>query len=171
MNKKNQKKGFTLIELLVAIAIVGLIATVTVVNFRAGQQRDELELAARQVQSNIENARIASLSGELVEGDIPRGGYGLRFDSNSNSYIYFADINEDFLRQSGEDKDIRNYTLPAGITFVSPSADIVFDPPRPDIYINGNKQTNEITLELRHEAVEESRIVTINRISGRIDIK
>ena len=170
MKIKKLQQGFSLPELLVAIAIVGLISTITVVNFRAGQKKDVLNFAADELASNLRGVQVSALSGELVNGEEPRGGYGMNFVSGQNSYTYFANADNVDYVFGEDDAEIRTYNLPQGVTLDSSNLDVVFKQPRPTIFINGAEEEIEAQIILRHEDVTETKTIIINRISGRIDV-
>lgn len=162
------KRGFTLIELLVTMAIFGVITTIVVVNFRAGQKQDFLNLSADEIVSNIKKVQTAAITGELIEGEIPAGGFGLHFEEDANSYIYFAD---DGNHSYTNDTILQEYFLEKNV-FIDSNLDIVFDPPRPTVYFNGFTTENkkEIILKSTDTDISSKKII-INAVSGRIDIE
>lgn len=163
------RKGFTLVELLVAITIFGVITTIVVVNFRTGQKQDFLDLSADKLVNNIKRAQTAAITGELVGGEVPAGGFGLHFASGENFYIYFAD--EDMSHNYNGDLILAEYNLEQNVLLDS-DLDIVFDPPLPTVYFDGltTKNEEEIVLKSTDESITLKKII-INSVSGRIDIE
>ncbi len=158
-------------ELLVAIAIVALLATITVVNFRIGQRRDTLNFAADEAAANLRNAQVAAISGEILNGEAPDG-YGLRFVDGEDFYTYFADRDSSYDFSEGDDV-IRIFEFPENVSLSVDGGelDVAFRPPRPTIYINGEDSSQEASFSLEHEDIDRQKIITINRISGRVDIE
>lgn len=74
-------KGFTIVELLVSIAILGIMFSMVLANFRAGQKSGQLDIVLKQVISGITNVRNMSLGGQtMADGSFPSGGYGIHFE-------------------------------------------------------------------------------------------
>jgi len=134
IQKSVSRNGFTLIELLVSITIFGLISTMVVVNFRGGQKQDFLNLSADEIVSNIKKAQTAAVTGELINGEVPAGGFGLHFEKDADSYVYFAD---DGTHIYNGDLILQEYSLQESV-YIDTSIDIVFDPPRPTVYFNND---------------------------------
>lgn len=170
------KKGFTLIELLVSIGIFIIVTGMVVTNFRAGSRSDDLKIAADALVSSLRRAQNMALAGEQIDGMTPPGGYGVNFKlSVPNRYIIFADKNGNLAYDANEE-------LPDGIialakdvviTGVSPAvtSNVVFKPPKPTIFINGDPSADALVVILKHNLSGNSRKILVNRISGRIDVE
>lgn len=150
------RKGFTLIELLVTVGIFGVVTGLVMVNFRVGQQGDELRIASRLVESRIRRAQTAAIAGETIfickggtddlkvcptgdsaecaggtcRKDLPRG-YGLHFapGTDASSMIYFADTDGDRTFQAREEINTFSVTSGAFVTVssISPQQGNVLD--------------------------------------------
>ncbi len=172
------KKGFTLIELLVSIGIFIIVTGMVVTNFRAGSRSDDLKIAAEALASNLRRAQNMGLAGEQIDGMTPPGGYGVNFKLNvPNSYIIFADKNGNLVYDVNMNEELPDgiITLPKDvvITGVSPAvtSNMVFKPPKPTIYINGDPSADVLAVTLKHNLSGNSRKILVNRISGRIDVE
>ncbi|MDZ4284434.1 MAG: prepilin-type N-terminal cleavage/methylation domain-containing protein, partial [Patescibacteria group bacterium] len=88
-------RGFTAIELLVAIAIVALITTLTLIDFRSATRRVRLELEAQKIALEIRRAQSLAAHAQQFAGTAPCG-YGLYFDPlvspGPGSFIIFAEL-------------------------------------------------------------------------------
>lgn len=86
------KKGFTVVELLVSIAILGIMFSFVLANFRAGQKSGQLDIVLKQTIDGITNVRNMSLGGQIMaDGTFPVGGYGIHFDlTNPDQFSAFA---------------------------------------------------------------------------------
>ena len=95
-------------ELIVSTAVLLMIASFVVANFRAGQQNSELRAVARQVSDGISAARIMTLGGQIVADPaapgtkkFPDGGFGVAMvdltldPTNSNRLVLFGDFDSD----------------------------------------------------------------------------
>lgn len=79
------KKGFTLIELMVVIAVIGILASVTLVAYPAAQSRAKDGV----IMSDMDQLRVAA---EVSKGNLAAGDYsGLATDSDCMALV--ADAN------------------------------------------------------------------------------
>lgn len=168
------KKGFTLIELLVSIGIFIIVTGMVVANFRAGSRSDELKISADALVSNLRRAQNMALAGEEINGVVPP--YGVYFNSgNSSQYIIFADRNGNLIYDLNEDLPDGVIVLPKDVVMMSVNpgnvASVVFKPPKPTIYINGDPPADMLTVTLKQNLTGQSKKIIVNRISGRIDVE
>ena len=91
MKKIFNNQGFTLMELLVSAAIIIVIFSFVLVNFRTGQRSGEASVAIKQIINGITTVRTMALGGQmLTNGTFPEGGYGINFDiSNPSQFVLF----------------------------------------------------------------------------------
>ncbi|MFA5021901.1 MAG: hypothetical protein WC508_02395 [Patescibacteria group bacterium] len=82
--------GFTVIDLLVSVAILGIMLTFVLANFRAAKTSGDLDVVIKRIVDGITTVRNMSLGGQLTNSSFPEGGYGIHFDfDNPNRYILF----------------------------------------------------------------------------------
>lgn len=156
MPKSN--KGFTLIEMLVVMFIVVLMSSLMLVNFRSSKKSYILSQAAQKLISDIRKTQNMAMSGVNPEGSSIKG-YGIYVnDFVSDSYVIFADQDDDQRYDGGE--AIKTVTLPDQIEVYSvspwPVVHIFFQPPNPTTYINQDNSPGEsgtIILRIKGEAV------------------
>lgn len=195
------RNGFTLIELLITLGIFSVVTGLVMVNFRVGQQGDELRIASRLVESRIRRAQTAAIAGETIfvckggtdalkvcpsgdsadcaggtcQRDIPPG-YGVHFSlgADAGSMVYFADTDGDKIFRPREEIHVFSVTSGAFVTVSSifpeqdTMLDIVFVPPKPSVFFNGERTPGIATVRLQHETTGATRDVTLNRISGQV---
>lgn len=146
-------------------------------NYHGTNKRSELGIIKQKLVSDIRLAQNYSLGSKEYETDeTPDGGWGVHFSLvDPNHYIIFADKDGDFRYNNDSDKDkaIEIKTLPAGVTINSFSPvqgnalDIVFYPPDPITYVNGNINTNaQITIK---ENINNSTAIVLVNFFGLID--
>ena len=87
--------GFTLLEITVVIAITSILATIFVIGYRGNEKQFALQRSAFRLSQDLRTAQEMAMAGERFNGAFPTGGYGLYFAQDSNSYILFADCNND----------------------------------------------------------------------------
>lgn len=159
------KKGFTIIEMVIVMAVIAVITTVVLVEYRSGAKVNRLQLAAQQVATDLKEAQNLSLSSQKSNGDIPPGGYGVSFypyEPNNRSYILFAD--EDANKEYDTGEEVRTVNLPEGIEISSTQGaaplDVVFLPPNSDVFFSGI-DWSAWTVTLRIIGTSETKVIYI----------
>ncbi len=94
--KLKQQKGFTIIELLVVIGIMGLMATLMVVQFNLTRSRRALNLAANELSTNIRKTQSYALSARNVAPSVPAKFYVLQFDFSQPSQYTILAVDTNF---------------------------------------------------------------------------
>ncbi len=190
-SRKNNGAGFTLAELLIVITIVLLLFPMVLTNYNVGEKQLSLYRSAHSLAQDLRNVQEMAMTGETTPfqfgQNFPRGGYGLYFESNTNSYIIFADCDGDNEYDSsgiaascpeadsapGESypEKIKDIPLEPGVIISSiipvTPINIVFFPPTPIITIKPLPADNQaiITLTL----AGKTKTITINNV-GLIDV-
>jgi len=160
------KKGFTLIELLTVLAIITILTSVSLFSYRSAQKEYLLENSARKLAQDIRRAEEMAISTRQIinpnnptEKFVPKGGYGIYIKLSPTQIILFADCNDNQSYQSGNvcgtspnkfSEKIEEIALESNVMIsdISPSSplNIVFKPPNPTVYVNGNQTSASITL-------------------------
>ena len=128
---KAMREGFTLIEILVAVAIIGILGTVAVVNITANLEKAKTTAAREGVQNlksgvltyNMQYRKYPSSLNDLVEakGDdepVIDGGEGVLEDPWGTEYKYekkgktFAIVSAGPDGEFGTDDDVRSDKVP-----------------------------------------------------------
>ncbi|TAK05566.1 prepilin-type N-terminal cleavage/methylation domain-containing protein [Patescibacteria group bacterium] len=190
----NHVEGFTLIELLVSMSIFAVMSALVMVNFRVGERSDELRLGAQTFASLIRDAESRASSGVTVclclSGDptgpvctaertcpgggtpsdtVPRGGYGIHVGTGELDAMLFADLDANRIMNAGEVLLTEKFSASGGVRVSAGGGDMVFVPPRPDVWINGAQAAQEFSVTLEQLLNNTRREVRYNRISRRIE--
>lgn len=111
--------------------------------------------------------------------DIPRG-YGVHLSSavgQERTMVYFADTDGD--RRFGPGEAVRTESVSSGafvdVVRVFPddvgTLDIVFIPPKPNVYYNDATDETEAVVTLRHRSTGKEQVVRLNRVSGQVSVE
>jgi len=189
-------KGFTLLELTVVIAIIILLSGIVLTNYRVGEREYALLRSAYKLAQDLRQVEKMATASETLpsaifpsdkdNGGFPKGGYGIFFQNNSNSYILFADCDGDKkYDETGAALSCAEATsdtpYPEGIKelfleekikisnlYPSSPFSITFFPPDPVIEIkSGGLSYNSATITLTYDG--EIKTVKINTV-GLIEI-
>lgn len=193
------KNGFTLVEMLVAITIIGLLTTVSVVQFQSGREDDALRLAVIRVSDAFRTAQSSAQSGTLekYQNAAAYGVFVFRTATGktcvngsvtvNEGLVLFADKNNNSLYDSATDINIRCVSLDVNnahsilmdeiketkasdnSTTTSTSAVVVFKRPTASAMIDGDSIMKKITFTLKNTKNNHTKQVVLDRISGRID--
>ena len=175
----SKKNGFTLIELLVVVTIIIILTVITTINYRSGQRQLALQRASYKLGQDIR--KIQSIAGLEETGCVGvvdyQYGYGIHLDTgNPKSYILFADCNGNEIYNGAIDINIETIEFEkeveiSSLTVANP-LDIVFAPPDPSVFINGNgmgiaPDLAVITIHLEKE-IAKTKTISVYK-SGLID--
>ncbi len=184
-----KSKGFTLLEITVVIAIIILLSTIFLANYREGEKRFALQRSAYKLAQEIRRTQEMAMSSQKFEDSFPKGGYGVYLTKNSNSVIIFADCDGNgsySLAGSAptcaeatatnpywKGEEIEEFYFEKGIYILnllpsSPedSLSITFFPPDPEITINPTADYASITLTFDGQS---QKTITVNK-TGAIDV-
>ncbi len=187
-------RGFTLLEITVVISIMILLGTIFIANYRGGEKQFALKRSTNKLAQDLRRVEEMAMSSQRTPdsfepGAFPKGGYGIYFQKNSNSYILFADCDGNGVYSGAgtsptcasstasfsfwKGEKLEEITLEQGIYIkdLVPSSlnylSITFFPPDPTITIN--PQASSATIYLTFGGVSQ-KTITINKV-GLIEIE
>lgn len=174
---KKSRDGFTLIEILIALAVMGILFLLLIINFRQNQNSKDIRNDALLVLDGVKRVQTMSLSGQINNDQSPTSYEFLLTTCSLDSgcpYSLNAKI-DDTVINTIETVTIKNSKLSvvdnsggaAGSQLL-----IGFKTPRAmaEIKVDGSS-TNDAIIKLEH--IKDSgivRFIKINSISGRMDI-
>jgi prepilin-type N-terminal cleavage/methylation domain-containing protein len=180
---KDNLTGFTLVELIVSIAILATISGLFLANYSSLRKRAGLPAAANKLASDIRMAQSYALGAKKINNQIPVGGWGVYFIRNLSAYRIFADNGSGpgkFAEEhDGQDDDYRvlcfagdagncndNITVSTLTGFKPGSGSVVFLPPDPIVYFDGDQAAKgtdpSARITLTDSTTGETKDVTIN---------
>ncbi|MCX6740977.1 MAG: type II secretion system protein, partial [Candidatus Parcubacteria bacterium] len=132
--------AFTLIEMLTVVFIVGIVASITLANYRGGGRRSDLITVAQNVASVFRRAQSMALTGYPAASGSPGDAYGVYATSTpTNIYTLFIDLDGSY-RWDGSPTDelVQTFTLPTNFQFQSVGCtDLSFTKPYGVVYCDG----------------------------------
>lgn len=86
------KLGFSMIEMMVSVAIILLVGSMFLANYRSGIRRSDLSMTTSILAADTRLAQSYSLGLMKYDNVFPDGGWGIAFDLNHRDrYFFFAD--------------------------------------------------------------------------------
>jgi len=187
------------LELTVVVLIIGLLAAIVLANYRGGEKQSALLRSTHRLAQDLRQAEEMAMSSREIplefdpEGGFPKGGYGIYFVKDSDSYILFADCDSDgdyyylegpfsckeadYLKGQHRNETIKELTLEEGIKIkelfpLSPenSLSVTFKPPDPEVTIAGGDETLAVITLCLKDNENITRTITVNK-AGLIDTK
>ncbi|MEK7648537.1 MAG: type II secretion system protein [Patescibacteria group bacterium] len=192
------RRGFTLVEMLVALTIIGLLTTVSVVQFQSGRQDDALRLATMRMSDALRTSQSAAQSGS-IEQYANAQGYGVYVFQTAASkscvdgsttinegIVLFADTDSNKAYTPNTDTVIRCQSLivdgaPIVLEKIEElkaaddsiitvtTATAFFQRPTSFVLIDAATEMKKLTLTLKNTRNNHTKQVVLDRISGRID--
>ena len=106
-HKKRTQRGFTLVEMITVLAIITLMTTAFVLNYRLANQSRNLHTAADEMASALRQAQnLASTARAFPDNNgtvnVPKA-YGVVIDKSTNTYFLFADRDGNGYYSNGTD--------------------------------------------------------------------
>lgn len=197
--KIKYKSGFTLVELIVSIAIIAIISTMALVNFKGHDKKTKVDLAAYKLASDIRRVQSFALSmkefgGTTPANEVPGRGWGMHFrknDPNNIFYIVFADGNNvvtDNCKYDATGELYETINIVDGVKIddikINEAGNpatvyVVFEPPNPLMYICKNTSScttaqcsgnNDVEIILSSADGSYPRTVKVNKF-GLIEVQ
>ncbi len=162
MNKvRNINGGFTLVEMIVVLAIIVVITGIVIFNVGTEQQNSALLRSSQKLSLDLRRAQNYALSSKGFKNDVAvPWGWGVHFfGAGSDSYVIFADRNNNQIYDFNEDLETVNFEKGVSLYF-SNINDAVFIPPEPTTVFTPNQTVASITLINKNSA---TRVITINK--------
>src|SRR3989344_9610485 len=172
---KFHEKGFTLIELLTAVAVIGIVSAVVLVNLNAGKKQKDIERAAQKLVLDIRKAQNYSLSPTASDVCV----YGVKINSVADYFIYRNDNDgggncADRAHDSSISVEDPSIAIGSGVTVSNFAADMdmSFEAPEPMTYFNGLEAADTLTIALSNSSCPAcvSKNVVINRF-GQVEVQ
>lgn len=154
-----KNSGFTAYELAVTIAIISVIAALTLPPYLKWWRTSRLQSAVSNMTTDLEMAKTRAIRENAV----------VVIEFYSGSYTIFVDNNKDWNPNNGEDI-VLNRSLPAGV-FVD-TASLAFPTVNDKIRFNGRGIPFEIVSEeeIQVNQASNNRKIKINRL-GNINVQ
>jgi len=168
------KSSFTLIEMLTVVFIVGIIASITLANYRGGQRGNDLITNAQNLASVFRHAQSMALTGYPSASGSPGDAYGVNIASvPTSTYTLFIDLNSNYVfNGSPTDESIQVFTMPSDFQIQSRTcADLVFVKPYGTVYCNGSAMAVGSGETITLAEIKDNRYIYIKiNSSGKIDV-
>ena len=167
-----KNKGFTLIEILIALAVIAVIFTLIIIDYRPYKKELALRQSAQALGSSIRTVQNMALSTSVREQK-PIYGYGLEISEGSSSYIIFVDCDGSYQYSpppstpcDGKSEIVESISLEKGVKILSigpkppltPNITILFTSPYALTTISGGSESAVITLSLEDDPSKTGQV-------------
>jgi len=167
--------GFTLIEMMIVISIISIFSSMTVINFRANEKSKELDNQALILLDGIKKTQTSALAGKLIDDELPVA-YRIEVApclSNCSFDLKIEPLGESlYTLETSELSKSKISIVDENVNDIDKVLNINISPFRGkmSMFFNG-APTNVASIRLEHiDDSSISKLITINAISGRIDI-
>jgi prepilin-type N-terminal cleavage/methylation domain-containing protein len=171
-NKNEKQQGFTLVEMVATISIMMLISSLILANYRSGEKSIKLSSAANQLASRVRLAENYAINlKEDQSGTVPAGGWGVYVQQGTGAYFLFKDSDGsgDCANNcnSASPERSQSFVLPNNITVtaINPNnagrGNIAFNPPDPNVLVNGLNDT-DIEITIRSSENNNTKKIKVN---------
>lgn len=165
----NNKSGFTLMETMIVMAIIAISSSFVASQYSNYRNSKALSLAKVQIIDDIKMVQNYSYAVLENNGSFPKGGYGIHFEVDSDSYLIFSDNDGNKIyNNTNSSEDFKKNKLPMNVKITSLNTgeevspiDLIFIPPYGDVFINDGSE-NFIELKIKVENNNSSEIITVN---------
>ncbi len=151
-------KSFTLVEMLITLAIIGILSAAIFALPNYTRQEYDLINTAQRVAGDIQRTQGLALATATFKGNAAEGGWGIYIEPTlaQPCYVIFQDVTKDHSYNGPIGADLCDQTktgleiserlyLPPNVRFDpltytggTGSLTLVFVPPHPDTFLNGN---------------------------------
>ncbi|MFH1582249.1 MAG: prepilin-type N-terminal cleavage/methylation domain-containing protein [bacterium] len=182
-------KGFTLIELVVVIAIISILSTVFLTNYRGGDSEFSLKRSAHKLAQDIRSIQEKSIATKEFKGEF-QGGFGIYLTEGSNQYVLFVDCNGDGIYngsllscsdctggsciENRYTEEIETLSFEEGVSVSTISSSggnffVVFNPPDPTVTFTPDDTEVSINLQAQVAGSPKNKTVKLNK-AGLISV-
>ncbi|MEK7501417.1 MAG: type II secretion system protein [Patescibacteria group bacterium] len=184
-----KKKGFTLVELLVTTSIFVFITALLLTKYGNFNQSVLLTNLAYDIALTIRTAQTYGLSVQKSTGSATqfKYAYGVHFDGNNQSFIFFTDSDPDNGNKiyTNNDVKISTYNIKRGAKILGfctsdscgnapeniDSVDISFLRPNPDAQICVDGTCGQSYLKIIVQAIDDSTRNIVIRRTGQVSVE
>lgn len=168
--EKIERKGFTLVEMIVSVSIISLISLSILSYSKSQESLGSLNRYSQKLSNDLKEARNNALNmKDLIDVTFRKFiycGWGIHFDISNNEYFLFKDkcisSSQGNRIYDSSDEKMSTFKISQGIILETGINDLVFEPPQPNICINGN--CNSPLREIYLKASNLKVRITINPI-------
>jgi len=191
---KQKNKGFTLVEMLISVGIFTVMSGIILANYPEFRSRSALDNLTAQIAIVFREAQVYGISVREEGTANFSTGYGVHVDitgENKKQLIIFADLNKNFIYDSGTDSVLETFRLNGGETIADlcapscvgsvgsistypDSLTAVFVRPNPDAYFTVDSSPDRtmpsISLKVSNRSGSYSRYVEVYT-TGQISVR
>jgi len=153
--------------MLVVLAIIIVITSLVLANYRQGQKNYALSQAAQKLAADLRQAQGMAVTGTITPGQ-PLGGYGIYIQDSTSYYLFLNTASDGDGCPAGTRVLVKTITLSSGVTVAGIGTNAFFAPPEPRSCFNGTGTLAEISFVL----TQDSNTKTVKVIkNGSVEIQ
>ena len=162
--KRKKQSGFTLVEILVVIAVIGILASMALVNTGKNLDRD-LRQEAERLTTFLRDVQNRALAGENVSGATEKiCGFGVHKNSDNELWVYYiktdldnncSSVSKNYPGGAEDPYKIDTFIFKNGV-MADDFSDLFFLSPYGEVYYNDelvNDTNNQASITLKKEGL------------------